>query len=193
MACFPSHPQRYSLHFLLSIFSSLEKQVCGFLAILDFMDIISHISEGFKAHKPASPEALDACAACGLGAALRAPAPLLRWRPRGILKRGSFLPFPEEWKPFPACSPSAVSSLPFSGPGLFSCLPAPLLHGQSPPPHPGRPHCSLTPGGLEPALARVGPPSSPPLPEAGSKSRVGRLQSPAPPRTRHPVAGFMTT
>lgn len=136
MACFPSHPQRYSFHFLLSIFSGLEKQVCGFLAILDFMDIISHISEGFKAHKPASPEALDACAACGLGAALRAPAPPppSEAQARRYFKTRLSPSFSsEEWKPFPACSPSAVSSLPFSGPGLFSCLPAPLLHGQSPP------------------------------------------------------------
>lgn len=150
------------------------------------MDIISHISEGFKAHKPASPEArsLMPVLPVGLGAALHPPPPSEARRYFKTRLSPSFSS--EEWKPFPACLPRTVS--PFPGPDFFSGIPAPLLLGQglgvSSVPTPG------TPGALTfPDLGRW---SQLPAPSLSQGPRAGwaDCQAQLPPG---PGTGLMAT
>lgn len=115
------------------------------------MDIISHTSEGFKAHKPASPTA-GCGVTCSWGADPSSPttlrsrrcasgAPLVTEVGVGmrvlLLTGGSLLPFPlRNRNLFPACPPSAVRFLAsLAGNALrparpFSLHPAPPLFGR---------------------------------------------------------------
>lgn len=139
------------------------------------MDIISHISEGFKAHKPASPAARCLCCLLFGGGSARPsppfsvrgqpPGPL--WLPAGAVgvfkSRHSPSFSSEERKPFPACLPRVVSSLAFPGPGplLFPppVTPAPWPGGRGAlGPAAGLIVAALTvlsPGVLEPSAAGV--------------------------------------
>ena len=117
------------IHFLPSIFGSLEKKVCDFLAILDFMDVI--LSQRVSRLVNLLLPRLEAGAACTLGAVRRAWPTVCSWSsafrgPSGYVGRGDddcfvsnlgfLLPFP------------LTEALP---PILVSFLPTPGVQGAS--------------------------------------------------------------